>query len=50
MARGMTNAEIATALFLSGNTVKTHINRVFTKTGSRDRVAATGYARDHGLD
>ncbi|AGP59701.1 response regulator transcription factor [Streptomyces rapamycinicus] len=50
MARGMTNAEIATALFLSGNTVKTHINRVFTKTGSRDRVAATRYARDHGLD
>ncbi|MEV5952964.1 response regulator transcription factor [Streptomyces sp. NPDC051987] len=50
MARGMTNAEIATALFLSGNTVKTHISRVFTKTGSRDRVAAIRYARDHGLD
>ncbi|WP_413811300.1 response regulator [Streptomyces sp. OE57] len=50
MARGMTNAEIAAALFLSGNTVKTHINRVFTKTGSRDRVAAARYARDHGLD
>ncbi|SEE87303.1 response regulator transcription factor [Streptomyces sp. Ag109_O5-10] len=50
MARGMTNAEIATALFLSGNTVKTHINRIFTKTGSRDRVAAIRYARDHGLD
>ncbi|MEE4596737.1 response regulator transcription factor [Streptomyces sp. DSM 41524] len=50
MARGMTNAEIAATLFLSGNTVKTHINRVFTKTGSRDRVAAARYARAHGLD
>ncbi|OIK07679.1 response regulator [Streptomyces monashensis] len=50
MARGMTNAEIADTLFLSGNTVKTHINRIFTKTASRDRVAAIRYARDHGLD
>ncbi|WP_035839082.1 response regulator [Kitasatospora azatica] len=49
MARGMTNTEIAAALFLSGNTVKTHISRVFTKTGSRDRVAAVRYAGDHGL-
>ncbi|NUR03337.1 MAG: response regulator transcription factor [Streptomyces sp.] len=50
MARGMTNTEIAETLFLSGNTVKTHINRIFTKTGSRDRVAAIGYARHRGLD
>ncbi|OIJ87935.1 DNA-binding response regulator [Streptomyces sp. MUSC 14] len=50
MARGMTNTEIADTLFLSGNTVKTHINRIFTKTASRDRVAAIRYARDHGLD
>ncbi|MCH0562979.1 MULTISPECIES: response regulator transcription factor [unclassified Streptomyces] len=49
VAQGMTNSEIAGALFLSRNTVKTHINRIFAKTGSRDRVAATRYARDHGL-
>ncbi|QMU79991.1 response regulator transcription factor [Streptacidiphilus sp. PB12-B1b] len=50
LARGHSNAEIAAELFLSGNTVKTHINRVFTKTGSRDRVAAAHYARRHHLD
>jgi DNA-binding NarL/FixJ family response regulator len=50
MARGMTNAEISAALFLSGNTVKTHINRIFAKTGSRDRVAASHYAHRNGLD
>ncbi|MET8629257.1 response regulator transcription factor [Kitasatospora sp. NPDC004669] len=49
MAQGMTNAEIAGTLFLSGNTVKTHINRIFTKTGSRDRVAAIQYAQRHGF-
>jgi DNA-binding NarL/FixJ family response regulator len=49
IARGMTNAEIAGELFLSGHTVKTHINRIFTKTESRDRMAAAKYAKDHGL-
>ncbi|WP_405870646.1 response regulator [Streptomyces sp. NBC_00005] len=50
MARGMTNAEIAAGLFLSSNTIKTHINRIFAKTASRDRVAAIRYAQQHGLD
>ncbi len=49
IARGLTNTEIAGELFLSGNTVKTHINRIFAKTGSRDRAAASRYARDHGM-
>jgi hypothetical protein len=31
------------------HTVKTHINRIFAKTGSRDRVAAIGYAQRHGI-
>jgi len=50
ISRGMTNPEIADALFLSGHTVKTHINRIFAKTGSRDRMAVARYAREHNLD
>jgi DNA-binding NarL/FixJ family response regulator len=49
IARGLTNTEIAECLFLSNHTVKTHINRIFAKTGSRDRVAAIGYAQRHGI-
>ena len=50
IARGLTNSEIAAQLFLSSHTIKTHINRIFTKTGSRDRIAAARYAKEHGLD
>jgi len=39
IAQGLTNGEIAERLFLSNHTIKTHINRIFAKTGSRDRVA-----------
>ena len=49
IARGLTNPEIAARLFLSNHTIKTHINRIFAKTGSRDRVAAIGYAHRHGI-
>jgi DNA-binding NarL/FixJ family response regulator len=49
IARGMTNPEIAAQLFLSNHTVKTHISRIFAKTGSRDRAAAIGYAHRHNL-
>jgi DNA-binding NarL/FixJ family response regulator len=49
IARGLTNTEIAERLFLSSHTVKTHINRIFAKTGSRDRVAAIAYAQHHGI-
>jgi DNA-binding NarL/FixJ family response regulator len=49
IARGLTNPEIAARLFLSNHTVKTHISRIFAKTGSRDRVAAIGYARRHNI-
>ena len=49
IARGMTNPDIAAQLFLSAHTIKSHINRIFAKTGSADRAAAIRYARDHGL-
>jgi DNA-binding NarL/FixJ family response regulator len=49
ITRGMTNPRIAAQLYLSTHTVKSHINRIFAKTGSADRDAAIRYARDHGL-
>jgi DNA-binding NarL/FixJ family response regulator len=49
IARGMTNPEIAAQLYLSNHTVKTHISRIFAKTGSRDRAAAIGYAHRHNV-
>lgn len=49
IAKGLTNPEIAARLFLSSHTVKTHINRIFAKTGSRDRAAAIGYAHRHRI-
>ena len=49
VAQGLTNGEIAERLFLSNHTIKTHINRIFAKTGSRDRVAAIAYAQRHHI-
>ena len=49
IGRGLTNPEIAAKLFLSNHTIKTHINRIFAKTGSRDRAAAIGYAHRHHI-
>jgi len=49
IGRGATNAEIATELFVSEGTVKTHIGHIFNKLGLRDRAAAVIYAFDHGL-
>jgi DNA-binding NarL/FixJ family response regulator len=49
IGRGMTNAELAAALFVSSHTIKSHINRIFTKTGSSDRAAAVRYAHEHDL-
>jgi len=49
IASGLSNAEIAEALVVSQATVKTHVNRIFYKTGSRDRAQAVRYAYQHGI-
>jgi DNA-binding NarL/FixJ family response regulator len=49
LASGLSNTEIAQRLYLSNATVKTHINRIFAKTGARDRAQAVRYAYQHRL-
>ena len=46
---GLSNTEIAEALYISELTVKSHIGRVFVKLGLRDRAAAVVYAFDQGI-
>jgi hypothetical protein len=46
---GLSNNEIAARLFVSEATIKTHINRIFAKTASRDRGQAIAYAHRHRL-
>jgi DNA-binding NarL/FixJ family response regulator len=48
IAAGRSNREIARTLFVGEATVKTHVNRIFAKTGSRDRAQAIRYAYTHG--
>jgi DNA-binding NarL/FixJ family response regulator len=49
MAKGMSNAEIASDLIVSDNTIKTHVARVLMKLGVRDRVQAVVLAHESGL-
>lgn len=44
IAAGLSNEEIGAQLYLGRATVKTHVNRIFAKTGVRDRAQAVRYA------
>ncbi len=49
VAAGLSNDEIATRLFVSPATAKTHVNRAMTKLGARDRAQLVVYAYESGL-
>jgi DNA-binding NarL/FixJ family response regulator len=49
VALGLRNAEVGRKLFISEDTVKTHLNNIFKKLGLRDRAELTRYAIRVGI-
>jgi DNA-binding NarL/FixJ family response regulator len=49
VATGRSNAEIASQLYLSEATIKSHIARILARLGLRDRVQVAVYAYEHGI-
>ena len=49
LAAGKSNRDIADALFISLNTVATHVRNILTKTGCANRTEAAAYGLRHGL-
>lgn len=49
VALGLRNAEVARRLFISEQTVKTHLNNIFQKLGIQDRAELTRYALRTGI-
>jgi two-component system, NarL family, response regulator LiaR len=49
IAQGMSNKEIAEKLYISENTVKTHLSRVFDKLGAKRRTQAVQLGKEFGL-